>query len=148
MLTTAEGSGEERCMANQRYARHIAIVHLLRSRQWVSSTSLANRIGVSQRTIYRDVEELIAAGIPIEAVAGREGGYRLSSESPVDPLILDADDALRLYVLGLNCSRLAASVRTPVTCSASSASASTSTHATGTGRTRARATSRRFATPC
>ena len=61
-------------MANQRYARHIAIVHQLRSRQWVSSTSLANRFGVSQRTIYRDVEELIAAGIPIEAVAGREGG--------------------------------------------------------------------------
>src|SRR5437763_13912110 len=101
MLTRAEGPGRERYMANQRYARHIAIVHLLRSRQWVSSTSLAHRFGVSQRTIYRDIEELIAAGIPIEAVAGREGGYRLNSESPVDPLILDADDALRLYVLGL-----------------------------------------------
>ena len=88
-------------MANQRYARHITMVHLLRSRQWVSSTSLATRFGVSARTIYRDIEELIAAGIPIEAVAGREGGYRLNSESPVDPLILDADDALRLYVLGL-----------------------------------------------
>ena len=88
-------------MANQRYARHIGIVHLLRSRQWVSSVSLANRFGVSQRTIYRDIEELIAAGIPIEAVAGREGGYRLNSDNPVDPLILDADDALRLYVLGL-----------------------------------------------
>src|SRR5712691_7822954 len=88
-------------MTNQRYARHIVIVHVLRSRQWVSSTSLANRFGVSQRTIYRDIEELIGAGIPIEAVAGREGGYRLNSESPVDPLILDADDALRLYVLGL-----------------------------------------------
>src|SRR6266498_4944087 len=67
----------------------------------VPGVSLANRFGVSQRTIYRDIEELIAAGIPIEALAGRAGGYRLSSESPVDPLILDADDALRLYVLGL-----------------------------------------------
>jgi hypothetical protein len=56
-------------MTNQRHARHIAIVHLLRSRQWVSSVSLANRFRVSQRTIYRDIEELIAAGIPIEAVA-------------------------------------------------------------------------------
>jgi predicted DNA-binding transcriptional regulator YafY len=88
-------------MANPRYTRHLEIVHILRSRQWVSSVSLANRFGVSQRTIYRDIEDLIAAGIPVEAVAGREGGYRLNSESPVDPLILDADDALRLYVLGL-----------------------------------------------
>ncbi|MGH3932984.1 MAG: helix-turn-helix transcriptional regulator [Pseudonocardiaceae bacterium] len=88
-------------MANQRYARHIGITHVLRSRQWVSAVSLANRFGVSQRTIYRDIENLIDAGIPIEAVAGREGGYRLNSDSPIDPLILDADDALRLYVLGV-----------------------------------------------
>lgn len=101
MLTALKINRDATCMANQRYARHIAIVHVLRSRRWVSSASLATRFGVSQRTIYRDIEDLIEAGIPIEAVAGREGGYRLNSESPVDPLILDADDALRLYVLGL-----------------------------------------------
>lgn len=88
-------------MANLRYTRHISIVHQLRSKAWVSATSLATRFNVSVRTIYRDIEQLIDAGLPIEAVAGREGGYRLSSESGVDPLLLDGDDALRLYVLGL-----------------------------------------------
>jgi predicted DNA-binding transcriptional regulator YafY len=92
-------SGES--VANQRYNRHIGIVQQLRARTFVSSTSLATRFNVSARTIYRDVEELIAAGLPIESVAGRDGGYRLSSESAVDPLMMDADDALRLYVLGL-----------------------------------------------
>jgi predicted DNA-binding transcriptional regulator YafY len=88
-------------VVNQRYARHIGIVQQLRSKSWVSSTALATRFDVSVRTIYRDIEELSAAGLPIESIAGREGGYRLSAESPVDPLIMDADDVLRLYVLGL-----------------------------------------------
>lgn len=88
-------------MVNQRYARHIGIVQQLRSKSWVSATALATRFDVSVRTIYRDIEELSTAGLPIESVAGREGGYRLSAESPVDPLIMDADDVLRLYVLGL-----------------------------------------------
>lgn len=88
-------------MADRRHARQLAIVHLLRSREWVSSASLASRFSVSQRTIYRDIEELIGSGVPIEAVAGREGGYRLASDQPLDPLTLDAGDALKLYVLGV-----------------------------------------------
>lgn len=87
--------------ATDRYTRHIGIAHQLRTRSWVSATSLATRYGVSVRTIYRDIEQLTAAGLPIESVAGREGGYRLGTEGGVDPLLLDADDALRLYVLGL-----------------------------------------------
>ncbi len=88
-------------MADKRHARHLAVVHLLRSREWVSSASLAARFSVSQRTIYRDIEELISSGVPIEAVAGREGGYRLVSDQPLDPLTLNAADALKLYVLGV-----------------------------------------------
>lgn len=84
-----------------RYTRHIRIAHQLRSRSWVSATSLASRFGVSVRTIYRDIEQLIAAGLPIESIAGREGGYRLTTEGSVDSLLVDADDALRLYVMGL-----------------------------------------------
>ncbi|MFF3855730.1 helix-turn-helix transcriptional regulator [Micromonospora sp. NPDC002575] len=86
-------------MVNQRYARHIGIVQQLRSKNWISATALATRFDASVRTIYRDIEELNTAGLPIESVAGREGGYRLSAESPVDSLIMDADDVLRLYVL-------------------------------------------------
>ncbi|WP_067665805.1 helix-turn-helix transcriptional regulator [Nocardia miyunensis] len=86
---------------NTRHARHTAIVHQLRSRNWVSATSLASRFNVTQRTIYRDIEVLVSHGIPIESVPGRNGGFRLSSDQPLDSLIVDGDDALRLYILGL-----------------------------------------------
>ncbi|MFI7437929.1 helix-turn-helix transcriptional regulator [Micromonospora haikouensis] len=85
----------------QRYARHIGIVQQPRSKNWVSATALATRFDVDVRTIYHDIEELNTAGLPVESVAGREGGYRLSVESPVDLLITDADDVLSLNVLGL-----------------------------------------------
>jgi predicted DNA-binding transcriptional regulator YafY len=88
-------------MPNSRHARHTAIVHLLRSRTWISATSLAHRFDVSQRTIYRDIEELVSYGIPIESIPGRTGGFRLSTDTPIDPLMVDGDDALKLYVLGL-----------------------------------------------
>jgi len=88
-------------LPNQRHARHTTIVHLLRSRSWVSASSLASRFGVSQRTIYRDIEELISHGIPINSVTGRAGGFRLATDIPVDPLVVNSDDALRLYIMGL-----------------------------------------------
>ena len=86
---------------NSRHARHTAIVHLLRSRTWVSAGSLASRFNVTQRTIYRDIEELTSHGIPIESIAGRSGGFRLAGDQPLDPLVIDSNDALRLYILGL-----------------------------------------------
>jgi predicted DNA-binding transcriptional regulator YafY len=88
-------------MTGKRHARQVGIVHVLRSREWVSATSLAQRFAVAARTIYRDIEELIAAGVPIESVSGPEGGYRLASDQPLAPLTLDSDDALKLYVVSL-----------------------------------------------
>ncbi len=85
----------------KRHARHVGIVHLLRSREWVSAATLAQRFEVAARTIYRDIEELCAAGIPIESVPGPEGGYRLASDQPLSPLTLEADEALKLYVVSL-----------------------------------------------
>ncbi|MGH3720089.1 MAG: helix-turn-helix transcriptional regulator [Pseudonocardiaceae bacterium] len=76
-------------------------MHVLRAREWVSANSLARRFEVVARTIYRDVEELIAAGVPIESVSGPEGGYRLASDQPLTPLTLSADEALKLYVVSL-----------------------------------------------
>ncbi|WP_329410727.1 WYL domain-containing protein [Nocardia vinacea] len=85
----------------KRHARQVGIVHLLRSREWVSAASLAQRFEVAPRTIYRDIEELCAAGVPIESVPGPEGGYRLASDQPLSPLTLEADEALKLYVISL-----------------------------------------------
>lgn len=85
----------------KRHARQVSIVHLLRSREWVSASSLAQRFEVAPRTIYRDIEELCASGIPIESVPGPEGGYRLASDQPLGHLTLEADEALKLYVVSL-----------------------------------------------
>lgn len=76
-------------------------MHTLRSREWVSAGALGERFEVTQRTIYRDIEDLIAQGIPIESVTGPEGGYRLASDQPLSPLTLDSDEAMKLYVLSL-----------------------------------------------
>ena len=76
-------------------------MHTLRSREWVSAAALGKRFEVTQRTIYRDIEELIAQGIPIESVTGPEGGYRLASDQPLSPLTLDSDEAMKLYVVSL-----------------------------------------------
>ncbi|MFD7614388.1 helix-turn-helix transcriptional regulator [Streptomyces sp. NPDC059828] len=81
-------------------ARQLGIVHMLRSRTNVPARELADRFGVTERTIYRDVTTLTAHGIPIQACPGRVGGYRLAAETALDPLTIDSDHALRLYVLG------------------------------------------------
>lgn len=81
-------------------ARQLGIVHLLRSRTNVPANELASRFGVTERTIYRDIAALIAHGIPIQAQPGKVGGYRLAPETALDPLTIDSDHALRLYVLG------------------------------------------------
>jgi predicted DNA-binding transcriptional regulator YafY len=86
-------------MSKKRDARQAAIVYVLRSREWTTAKSLADRFGVTVRTIYRDTEDLIAAGVPIEAITGPEGGYRLASDKPLPALTLEADDALKLHMI-------------------------------------------------
>ncbi len=89
-------------MTNSRHVRQVGIMHALRSRDWISASSLADRFEVTQRTIYRDIDELIESGIPIESVSGPEGGYRLASDQPLSPMTLDAEEAMKLYVLSLH----------------------------------------------
>ena len=88
-------------MTKPRQERQLGIMHQLRSRDWLSAGALAERFEVAQRTIYRDIEDLIAKGIPIESVTGPDGGYRLASDQPLSPLTLDSDEAMKLYVVSL-----------------------------------------------
>ncbi|UGT58818.1 helix-turn-helix transcriptional regulator [Nocardia asteroides] len=87
--------------ASKIYTRQVGIVALLRSREWVSADSLAKRFDVTVRTIYRDIDKLCSAGVPIESVSGPEGGYRLASDQPIGQTTLNDDEALKLYLVSL-----------------------------------------------
>jgi len=66
---------------------------------WPRSTTaadLADRAGVSVRTIERDVDRLCAAGVPIERRRGRFGGFRLASISAPEPVALTAGEIATL----------------------------------------------------
>ena len=75
--------------------RALAILLLLTRKRLLPASELAERFEVSVRTIYRDIDRLIALGIPIEAERGAEGGFRLSSDylSPPDRAQSDRDDS-------------------------------------------------------
>jgi predicted DNA-binding transcriptional regulator YafY len=76
--------------------RLLALLTLLESPRLWSGPDLAERLGVSRRTLRRDIEMLRSLGHQIEATLGAEGGYRLTAGSIVPPLIVDDDEAVAL----------------------------------------------------
>ena len=60
-----------------RASRLLSILTTLQARGQVTAPELAEACEVSVRTIYRDIDALAAAGIPVYADRGAEGGYRL-----------------------------------------------------------------------
>jgi len=80
----------------RRADRLFTIVQLLRGGRHVTARRLAERLEVSERTIYRDVDELTLCGVPIEGEAGR--GYRLPKSFEIPPLMFDRDEIEALVV--------------------------------------------------
>jgi predicted DNA-binding transcriptional regulator YafY len=88
-------------VADMRSSRLVATLMLLQARPIVTARELATELEVSLRTVYRDVEALSSAGIPVYAEQGRAGGYRLVDGYRTRLTGLTEDEALSLFVVGL-----------------------------------------------
>jgi predicted DNA-binding transcriptional regulator YafY len=78
--------------------RLLKLLSLLQARRDWPGAELAGRLGVSGRTIRRDVERLRALGYPVDALTGPAGGYRLHAGTAMPPLLLDDDEAVAIAV--------------------------------------------------
>lgn len=79
-------------------ARLLRLLSLLQSRRDWAGADLADRLGVSPRTIRRDVDKLRDLGYPISATTGTAGGYRLGAGAQLPPLLLDDEEAVAVAV--------------------------------------------------
>jgi predicted DNA-binding transcriptional regulator YafY len=84
----------------RRKSRLFALAEALRARRTgVTAQQLADRFGVTLRTIYRDLEALQDAGMPLRADRGRGGGYALDKSYQLPPINLTAREAALLVAL-------------------------------------------------
>ncbi|WP_432178953.1 helix-turn-helix transcriptional regulator [Streptomyces sp. NBC_00063] len=79
--------------------RLLSILLLLQTRGRVAAPELAERLEVSVRTIYRDIEALSASGVPVYAERGRHGGVALLPGYRTDVTGLTADESRALFIL-------------------------------------------------
>ena len=79
-------------------ARLLKLLSLLQARRDWAGADLADRLGVSPRTIRRDVDKLRDLGYPVTATTGTAGGYRLGAGAELPPLLLDDEEAVAVAV--------------------------------------------------
>ncbi|MEU4644829.1 WYL domain-containing protein [Micromonospora sp. NPDC023814] len=84
-----------------RASRLLSLLMLLQAHGRMTAAQLAERLEVSTRTVYRDVESLHAAGIPLYGEAGHAGGYQLVEGWRTRLTGLTAQEAERLFLAGL-----------------------------------------------
>ncbi|MDO8189366.1 YafY family protein [Conexibacter sp. JD483] len=79
-------------------ARLLRLLSLLQLRREWAGAELADRLGVTPRTIRRDVDKLRDLGYPIDATRGVAGGYRLGAGGELPPLLLDDEEAVAVAI--------------------------------------------------
>ncbi|MCR3722341.1 MULTISPECIES: helix-turn-helix transcriptional regulator [Prauserella salsuginis group] len=78
--------------------RLLRLLALLQSRREWPGGELAERVGVTTRTLRRDIDRLRALDYPVESTGGTGGGYRLGRGGRLPPLVLDDDEAVAVGV--------------------------------------------------
>ena len=79
-------------------SRTLRLLSLLQNHRYWPGAELAERLGVSPRTLRRDVDRLRELGYPVEAQRGVDGGYQLAAGAALPPLVVDDDEAVALAV--------------------------------------------------
>ncbi|MET0898936.1 MAG: YafY family protein [Mycobacterium sp.] len=85
-------------------SRVLQLLGLLQARRVWTGEELAERLGVTGRSVRRDIDRLRDLGYPVHASTGHGGGYQLGAGAALPPLLLDPDEAIAMAV----CLRLAA----------------------------------------
>ena len=80
----------------RRADRLFQLVQILRNKRLITAHDLAERLEVSERTIYRDIQDLSLSGVPIEGEAGV--GYHLRYSLDIPPLMFNAAELEALLV--------------------------------------------------
>lgn len=81
-------------------AHLLALLELLQSGGVRTAADLGARLGVDERTVRRYIDHLLDLDIPVEAVRGRYGGFRMGSGAHLPPLMLTEEEAFSV-VIGL-----------------------------------------------
>lgn len=78
--------------------RLLTLLSLLQARRDWPGALLADRLGVSARTVRRDVDRLRELGYPVNASKGPDGGYRLAAGADLPPLLFDDEQAVAVAI--------------------------------------------------
>lgn len=78
--------------------RMLRLLSLLQTHRYWPGAELAERLGVSERTLRRDIDRLRELGYPVDAGRGVGGGYQLRSGAAMPPLQLDDEEAVAIAV--------------------------------------------------
>ncbi|GAA0586770.1 helix-turn-helix transcriptional regulator [Actinomadura livida] len=78
--------------------RLLRLLSLLQARREWSGPELCERLGVSARTVRRDIGRLRDLGYPVHAAPGAAGGYGLAAGAAMPPLLLDDEEAVAIAV--------------------------------------------------
>ncbi|MGO4108600.1 helix-turn-helix transcriptional regulator [Paenibacillus sp. YAF4_2] len=78
--------------------RLLGIMMILLSKRRVNAQTLADKFEVSLRTIYRDLETINTAGIPIVSYTGTDGGYEIMEQFRIDRQIVTFEDLQSILI--------------------------------------------------